>query len=190
MRLARAEQCVKLALAYTVFVTAAGCGRAMDAKVAALRAGEDLTRTWLCVDMDAFFAACEELDNPALVHPQAPMPNLSFLPSNSDQWMPSTVVNGDSLRSARYGLAEVRFGGTRIMRVAGVVSTKFCKGWLCTEVQADGGGRHRHVLHRQLRGAQVWRALRHARLHRPQAVPRCASTTLVSSGMMFRRHIN
>ena len=38
--------------------------------MAALRAGEDLTRTWLCVDMDAFFAACEELDNPALVPPQ------------------------------------------------------------------------------------------------------------------------
>ncbi len=42
----------------------------MDAKVAALRASENLTRTWLCVDMDAFFAACEELDNPALVHPR------------------------------------------------------------------------------------------------------------------------
>ncbi|KAK9834297.1 hypothetical protein WJX81_004273 [Elliptochloris bilobata] len=40
--------------------------RAMDAKVAALRASADLTRTWLCVDMDAFFAACEELDNPTL----------------------------------------------------------------------------------------------------------------------------
>jgi len=39
----------------------------MDAKVSALRAGQDLTRLWLCVDMDAFFAACEELDNPALV---------------------------------------------------------------------------------------------------------------------------
>ena len=39
----------------------------MDSKVATLRASADLTRTWLCVDMDAFFAACEELDNPALV---------------------------------------------------------------------------------------------------------------------------
>ena len=35
--------------------------------MSALRAGQDLTRLWLCVDMDAFFAACEELDNPALV---------------------------------------------------------------------------------------------------------------------------
>ena len=41
--------------------------RAMDVKVAHLETTRDLSRTWLTVDMDAFFAACEELDNPALV---------------------------------------------------------------------------------------------------------------------------
>lgn len=41
--------------------------RAMDAKLAELEAGRDLTRTWLHVDMDAFFAAVEELDQPHLV---------------------------------------------------------------------------------------------------------------------------
>ncbi|KAK9819455.1 hypothetical protein WJX74_007636 [Apatococcus lobatus] len=44
----------------------AGLTRAMDAKVAHLETTRDLSRTWLTVDMDAFFAACEELDNPAL----------------------------------------------------------------------------------------------------------------------------
>ena len=37
---------------------------AVDARVAELEATRDLTRTWLHVDMDAFFAAVEELDNP------------------------------------------------------------------------------------------------------------------------------
>lgn len=39
----------------------------MDCKVAELRAGADLTRTWIHMDMDAFFASVEELDDPSLV---------------------------------------------------------------------------------------------------------------------------
>ena len=41
--------------------------RAMDEKILALEATRDLTRTWLHVDMDAFYAACEELHDPSLV---------------------------------------------------------------------------------------------------------------------------
>ncbi|BDA41352.1 probable DNA polymerase IV at N-terminal half [Coccomyxa sp. Obi] len=44
----------------------AGHTRAMDAKLAKLKAEMDLTRTWMHVDMDAFFAAVEELDEPSL----------------------------------------------------------------------------------------------------------------------------
>lgn len=40
--------------------------RAADALVAELEAGRELTRVWLAVDMDAFFAAVEQRDNPAL----------------------------------------------------------------------------------------------------------------------------
>ena len=43
--------------------------RAMDIKLAALRASADLTRQWLVVDLDAFFASVEELDDPTLVSP-------------------------------------------------------------------------------------------------------------------------
>ncbi len=39
----------------------------MDLKIAALKASADLTRTWLHIDMDAFFASVEELDDPSLV---------------------------------------------------------------------------------------------------------------------------
>ncbi len=39
----------------------------MDAKLAKIKAEMDLTRTWMHVDMDAFFAAVEELDEPTLV---------------------------------------------------------------------------------------------------------------------------
>jgi DNA polymerase kappa len=39
---------------------------AMDARIAELEATRDLTRTWIHVDMDAFFAAVEELANPSL----------------------------------------------------------------------------------------------------------------------------
>ena len=46
--------------------SAAHC-RAMDAKIAELKAVADLTRTWIHMDMDAFFASVEELDNPSLV---------------------------------------------------------------------------------------------------------------------------
>ncbi|GFH08646.1 UmuC domain-containing protein [Haematococcus lacustris] len=42
-------------------------GRAMDLKVAELESGRDLSRTWLVVDMDAFFAAVEERDNPGMI---------------------------------------------------------------------------------------------------------------------------
>ena len=41
--------------------------RAMDAKLAGMQASMDLTRTWIVVDMDAFFASVEELDDPSLV---------------------------------------------------------------------------------------------------------------------------
>jgi DNA polymerase kappa len=40
----------------------------MDGNMAALNAGRDLTRTWIVVDMDAFFASVEERDNPILVN--------------------------------------------------------------------------------------------------------------------------
>ena len=39
----------------------------MDAKLAGMKASMDLTRTWIVVDMDAFFASVEELDDPSLV---------------------------------------------------------------------------------------------------------------------------
>lgn len=41
--------------------------RAMDRKVLALEATRDLTHVWAHVDMDAFYASCEELADPSLV---------------------------------------------------------------------------------------------------------------------------
>ena len=46
--------------------------RAMDIKLAALKASADLTRQWLVVDLDAFFASVEELDDPSLVSAMLP----------------------------------------------------------------------------------------------------------------------
>ncbi|GFH23919.1 UmuC domain-containing protein, partial [Haematococcus lacustris] len=45
-----------------------GCikGGVAPGQVAKLESGRDLSRTWLVVDMDAFFAAVEERDNPGL----------------------------------------------------------------------------------------------------------------------------
>ncbi len=43
------------------------CCRAMDCKVAELRAMTDLMRIWIHADLDAFFASVEELDDPSLV---------------------------------------------------------------------------------------------------------------------------
>lgn len=37
-------------------------------KLAGLKASADLTRQWLVVDLDAFFASVEELDDPSLVN--------------------------------------------------------------------------------------------------------------------------
>lgn len=39
----------------------------MDRKMLALEATRDLTKVWAHVDMDAFYAAAEELANPSLV---------------------------------------------------------------------------------------------------------------------------
>jgi DNA polymerase kappa len=44
----------------------AGFQSQVDTKIAELEGSRDLTRTWIHVDMDAFFAAVEERDNPAL----------------------------------------------------------------------------------------------------------------------------
>ena len=48
-------------------------------KIAALKASADLTRTWLHIDMDAFFASVEELDDPSLV-------GLPALPGAHGMW--------------------------------------------------------------------------------------------------------
>lgn len=50
-----------------IMMNALCVNRAMDAKLANLKAAMDLTRTWLHIDMDAFFASVEELDEPSLV---------------------------------------------------------------------------------------------------------------------------
>ena len=50
----------------------AGAERALAQRRRELEAARDLSRTWLCVDMDMFFAACEIRERPAL----ADVPNL------------------------------------------------------------------------------------------------------------------
>ena len=57
----------------------------MDIKLAALSASADLTRQWLVVDLDAFFASVEELDDPTLVSP-------AFLCSLSSVTLPAVCV--------------------------------------------------------------------------------------------------
>lgn len=41
--------------------------RAMDGRMSALEASRDLSRTWLHADMDCFYAAVHEAENPQLV---------------------------------------------------------------------------------------------------------------------------
>ena len=41
--------------------------RKVDAKISELLADRDLSRTWIHVDLDAFFASVEELGDPSLV---------------------------------------------------------------------------------------------------------------------------
>ena len=50
----------------------------MDRKILALEATRDSTKTWAHVDMDAFYAAAEELANPSLVMSQLPYPVMLF----------------------------------------------------------------------------------------------------------------
>ena len=45
--------------------------RKADEKMARMVAERDLTRTWIHVDMDAFFASVEELHDPKLVDCQS-----------------------------------------------------------------------------------------------------------------------
>ena len=54
--------------------------RSMDLRAAVLESSRDLSRTWIQVDMDAFFASCEELVNPALVSifSSPPLPDRVF----------------------------------------------------------------------------------------------------------------
>ena len=55
--------------------------RSMDLRAAVLESSRDLSRTWIHVDMDAFFASCEELVNPALVSIYFPASSFrSFVP--------------------------------------------------------------------------------------------------------------
>lgn len=64
------KQRIQDMLAMQRSLTAADLARhtaSMDSKLAALEATRDLARTWVHVDMDAFFAAVEERNDPRLV---------------------------------------------------------------------------------------------------------------------------
>ena len=47
--------------------------RKVDAKISELLADRDLSRTWIHVDLDAFFASVAELDDPSLVKHISPL---------------------------------------------------------------------------------------------------------------------
>lgn len=60
--------------------------RTAHARMASLEASRDLTRTYLCVDMDAFYAAVEERDDPSLrSKPMVRHPEMLRSPSSTAQ---------------------------------------------------------------------------------------------------------
>jgi DNA polymerase kappa len=61
----------------------AASARAVATRVRALDAQRDLSRTWLCVDMDAFFASVEIRDAPALAHVPMAVGSLSMITTSN-----------------------------------------------------------------------------------------------------------
>ena len=66
------------------------CGRKMDGKIESLLASRDLSRTWIHVDLDAFYASVEELDDPELVSPPPKKPLPKPLPHHMGWPSPCT----------------------------------------------------------------------------------------------------